>query len=294
MSIEKFHEHLKKGLRKPVYVLHAEEHFILKEALFEIRDGVPPEERDFSFHAFDLDASDEKVSAESALDILNTMPFFGGRQVVAIENSQKFGDRDIERLAAYMEAPSPTAVLVLLNTGTIKKPHREGMARAEFISMDVREADVPYWLAEKARQRGLNLRPGAVDYLIATVGSDLGLLSSEVEKLTNAGKETLDREDVAEIARGSGGYDAFDLARAIEKKDTGLVFRIYRKLRETEEPYTLLGALNWHYAKTADGSQRSAKIFALLNEADTMTRRSGGLYPMELLFLKLLRTSKAR
>jgi DNA polymerase III delta subunit len=142
---------------------------------------------------------------------------------------------------------------------------------------------------EKAEAKGIKLTPGAVEYLIGTVGPDAGLLSSEVEKLTLIGKQRLDKDDIAGMVKGSGDYDVFDLIDALRKKNTDSVFRIYRALSETQEPYSLLGALNWHYGRVADGLKNRGEVFALLNEADRMVKSTGGLYPVELLLVRLLR-----
>jgi DNA polymerase III delta subunit len=289
MSIKNFFEQMKKGFRAAVYLLHAEDPYFLKESLLTVKRNIPEAERDFTFHSFDLDSPDSSAPVEHIIDTLNTAPFFGGRQVVAVENAQKLKEGGLEALSGYIENPSPDSVLFLLNIGTIKKAHRERLKGAKLIPMDIKERDLPYWLMEKARAKGITLAPGAVEYLIGTVGPDAGLLSSEVEKLTLIGKEKLERDDIAEMVKGSGDYDVFDLIDALKARDAARVFGIYRALSETQESYSMLGALNWHYGRVAGRLKNRREVFALLNEADTMVKSTGGLYPVELLLVRLLR-----
>jgi len=94
--------------------------------------------------------------------------------------------------------------------------------------------------------------------------------------------------------KGNSDFDVFDLIDAIRVKNTGKVFRISKILQETQEPYSLLGAINWHYSRMASKGREEEstyykKVFHLLREADLRTKSSGGTYPLEDLFIRLLR-----
>lgn len=292
MSMQGFFKELQSGLKSPAYLLHAEDPYLLKEALLAAKNSVPEEERDFLFQSFDMaDASSaEPPSVEHVLDALNTVPFLmGGRRVIALEGAEKIPSKGLKPVAGYLSKPSPDSVFLLLFSGTPKKPALEALRGAKAIALDIRERDLPAWLRERARQKGLVLSPGAVEYLIGTVGPEPGLLSSEVEKLSMSGRKKLEKEYLVEMVRGSGDYNVFDLIDALRAGDADRVFRIYASLSETQEPYGLLGALNWHYSRRRKDGEDRARVFALLNEADTMLKSSGGAYPMEYLLVRLLR-----
>lgn len=293
MSIRDLYDELKKGLTHPVYFISSGDPYLLKEALFSVKNTVPEAERDFLFHTFDMESPDPVPPPEQILDVLNTVPFFsGGRKVVAIENAQKLQAEGMKTLSGYVAKPSPDSVLLILYAGTPRKNIGERLKGAKSISLAIRERDLPYWVKEKAARKGLTLTPAAVDYLIGTIGTDAGLLSSEVEKLSLSGKERLDRDDIADIVRGSGDYDVFDLINALRAGDANRVFGIYGMLSETQEPFGLLGALNWHYTKSGGSGSERARIFELLHEADTMVK-TGKNVPMEYFLTRLLGTDKA-
>lgn len=285
MSIKKFYEELKGGLKAPAYLLQSDDVYLLKEALFAVKKTVPESDRDFLYHAFDMD-SPESPGLEQVVDVLYTVPLLGGRKVVALENAQKIPEKEIKKLASYISSPSPDSLLIILSSGALKKAHREALKGARPIPLEIKERDFPFWLRERAAQSGLSLTPQAVEYLMGTIGPDAGLLSSEVEKLTLSGKKRLDAEDIREIVKGAGGYDVFDLINALKAKRADEVFRVYRALSETQEPYSLLGAINWHYGRfpAKDGK----KVFGLLHEADFMIKSSGGSFPLEYLLVRLL------
>lgn len=290
MSIKNFFEEMEKGLKRPSYLLYSEDEYLLKEALYSVKKSVPENERDFLFHAYDMESADGAPPLEQIVDVLVTVPFFsGGRKAVAVENAQKINAAGLKALADYMEKPSPDSVLILLHEGTPKKALRDALHRARAIPLGIRERDMPLWVREKAREKGITLDSEAVQYLIGTVGPDAGLLSSEIEKLAMFGKKSLGRQDVVEIVRGSGDYDVFDLTRALKAGDADRVFRVYSVISETQEPFALLGALNWHYGMSGETGRKRARIFELLNEADKMVKSSGKAFPIEYLLVKLLR-----
>jgi DNA polymerase III delta subunit len=287
MSLTVFYNEMKKGFKAPAYLLHAEDPYLLKEALFAVRRTVPDEEWDFLFHSFDLENSDSSLPVEQIIDVLNTVSLMGGRKVVAIENVQKLLKAGLEPLAKYLENPSPDALLVMLYAGKVKKTTQAALGAAKQIGIDIRERDIPAWLAKRAEKKGIKLSREAAEYLIGTVGADAGLLASEVEKLAMLGKPEISAQDVVEIVRGEGDYTAWDLIDALKAGDPERVFHVYEVLSRSQEAYALLGALNWHFTRRGGTPKEKARIFALLSEADLKVR--SGAYPMEYLLVKLLR-----
>jgi DNA polymerase III subunit delta len=299
MSYRNFLEEIKRGLPSPGYLLPASDPFLHAEAESLIRDLVPAGEREFNFQVFDL-MSSETIAFEQILDVLNTMPFFSGRKYVVVENFQKLLKKEMKKLGRYLERPSESSVLVLLNAGAVKKDVREGLGNLKSIPLDISGREISSWLRTKAAAKGVTLTDRAAEYLLGTIGPDLGLLSSELDKYALIGKPTADREDIMELTEGKRTYSAFALVDAIRARDTELAFKIYRVLRDAEEPYSLIGALNWQYAKafagrnTPDDREYYYKIFSVLNRADVGIKSSGGPYPMEFLLVNLLRLSKGR
>lgn len=289
MSIKQFKGELSKGLKRPAYLLSAGDPYLLKEALLSIKRSIPEGQRDFLFSSFDADSPEQWIPPEQILDVLYTVPFMGGRKVVAVENSQKLKKKDAEVFGRYIAEPSPDASLVMLYAGKVKKTTSAALKGIAQISIDVRASDLPAWIKHIASERGIALGPDAEEYLLGTLGPEPGLLSSEVEKLAMSGKKTLSADDIREIVTGGGGYDVFDLVNAIKKRDADRAITVYRTLAGTQDPYGLVGVLNWHYGRMAGKMKNSEKLFSVLREADVLLKSSGGAYPAEDLILKLLR-----
>ncbi|MBI5102597.1 MAG: DNA polymerase III subunit delta [Nitrospirae bacterium] len=299
MSFKAFADELKKGLPERNYIFASSDPFLHAEAISGIRRLVPPDEIGFNLQVFDLlDLKEGALTFDRILDELNTVPFFSGRKFVVICNSNKLIKKDLKKLEPYLEDPSQTSTLIMLHAGPLKKETKDQFKKIKAISLDINESEVPLWLKSRAAEAGVRLSGKAVEYLIGTIGTDLGLLAAELEKCSLIGKPEITDSDISEIIEGRRTYNAFALIDAIRQKDRDKVFRIYRILQQTEEPYGLLGALNWQYSRFVADKTTSAdrryycEVFRELNRADREIKSSGSPYPMELLLSRLLQISR--
>jgi DNA polymerase-3 subunit delta len=296
MSFQGLADQIAKGLPSPVYLLHASDPFLHREALALIKRFVPEEERDFNLHVFDLaHLKEENQSFEKILEVLYTVSFFGSRRVTVLTgNLQKMSKKDLPKLGDYIESPSPDSVFIALHEGTVKKEMRERFKRSHIISLDMREGEIPYWIKQRAALNGVEISREATDYLIGIIGPDLGLLAAEIEKIALLGQKRVDVHDISEIIEGGRLYSTFDLVGALRERDVEKVFKIYETLRDVADDYGLIGALNWHYGRsTLSGSKKNVQylswVFDLLHDADKDIKSSGRTFPMEYLLVKLLR-----
>jgi DNA polymerase-3 subunit delta len=283
VSIKQFRQEISQGLPAPAYLLTAPDPFVLYEAMSLVRDANQAAES-FNMDIFDLKA-DSPRPMEEILDALNTLPFMQARRVVIIRNLQKIAKKDAKRLEAYLKAPAETTLMVMLFEGTGPKIFDPAVMKAmTVITLAVSERELPSWISERAKMKGVDLTPRAVEYLLNAVGTDLGMLSSEIEKLVTSGeKGVVDIDDIRETVYAGAEYTAFDLIDALRKGNSREVFRIFEKLNKTVEPQMLLGALNWHYSRQAAGPA----TFRRLHEADAAIKRSHS-FAIEDLLVRLL------
>jgi len=297
MGFQAFLNEIEKGLPSLVYLFHASDTFLNREAIKVIRELVPQGEREFNLHIFDFSReADEKTPFEQLFDTANTVPFFGKRRFVIWSGNLKgLSKKDMKKMESYFSNPSPYSVLLLFHDGILKKEMRESFRGVKIISLDIREAEIPSWIRHRARLKGLELSDDVAGYLLGLKGPDLGLLSAEVEKISLLGKQRVGVDDISEIIEGGGFYTPFDLVEALEEKNAEKVFRIYKVLKETTESYSLIGILNWLYGRKLPAGGRTRgnkyflKIFEILNRADIDIKSSGRDFPLEYLLVKLLR-----
>lgn len=297
MSYRNFLSEIEKGLPAPVYLLYTTDSFFASEAVGAVKRLVPDAEKDFNFHVFDFFApSDETLSVEKVVETLNTVSFFGSRRfTVLIANLQKLVKKDMERLESYAVNPSLQSVFVIIHLGSWKGAKKERFQGVKIIPLDMRDSEIPFWIKQRAAHHEVTISDEAVEYLMGTVGPDIGLLSAEIEKISLIGKKIIDVDDIADIITGERLYSVFDLTNALRAKDADRVFAVYKTLKETTEGFSLIGALNWQYTRllsTGISPEENAyflQIFRCLNRADIDIKSSGRSYPIEYLLFKLLR-----
>ena len=297
MSFQAFLNETAKGLPSLVYLFHASDTFLNREAIKVIKKLVPEGERDFNLHMFDFSReADEKTPFEQIFDTANTVPFFGKRRFVIWSGNLKgLSKKDLKRMESYISDPAPHSVLVLFHEGILKKEMRESFRGVDTISLDMRESEIPSWILHRAKLKGLEISNDVADYLLGLKGPDLGLLSAEIEKISLLGKQRVSVDDISEVIEGGGFYTPFDLVDALEAKNAEKVFRIYEVLKETTESYSLIGILNWLYGRNlpalgrTKGNKYLLKVFEILNKADIDIKSSGRDFPLEYLLVKLLR-----
>lgn len=235
MSFQAFLKEIEKGLPAPVYLLYAQDGFLYAEAIRAIKGLVPVDERDFNLHVFDLSSGDETVTFSQILDVANTGSFFGGRRFTLLTgNPQKLSKKDQEKLDSYISKPAPDSVFVMLQNGALSKDMREKFRTLKPLSLDIRETEIPYWIKQRARMKGFDISDEASDYLIGLIGLDLGLLSSEVDKISLLGKEKIAVHDISDIVNEERLYSIFDLVDALRERDAEKVFGIYKTLRKRQ------------------------------------------------------------
>jgi DNA polymerase III delta subunit len=297
MSLQTFLKEIDKGMPSPVYLFYTEDAFFQREAVEAIKGLVPAAERDFNFHTFDLlIKGNEDPTFMEILDVANTVSFFGGRRITVVSgNLQKLTKKDHERLNVYLSNPAQGSILVMIHNGSLTREAREKFGALRPISLDIKESEIPYWIKKRAGMKGIEISAGASDYLIGLVGPDFGLLSAEIEKISLLGKKRIDTGDISDIATGGRLYSIFDLVDALRRRDPERVLQIYKALKETAEDYSLIGALNWQYARGLHPRNSPAeneyllRVFELLNNADIDIKSSGRSFPMEYLLIRLLR-----
>ncbi|MGH7614566.1 MAG: DNA polymerase III subunit delta [Gemmatimonadales bacterium] len=221
---------VKRGDPDPVYYLHGEEDVLKHEAVRALVDrAVDPGARDFNLDqrtATDLDA-------EALHALLNTPPMLAERRAVVLRGVEQLRKKSKPRdaLLAYLERPSPATLLVLVQ-GDAEAPEADltRLATTVFIERLPPERAVR-WVAHAAGERELTIEPGAAELLVEALGSDLGALRQELDKLAVLVRgRPIVPEDVAALVGVRHGETLQDLVDATLAREPARAARLVERV----------------------------------------------------------------
>jgi DNA polymerase III subunit delta len=225
----------------PVYLITGHE-LLAHEALAKLRAelGTDP----LSEGSFD--SSSPAAEIRSALE---TPSLLGGRRLVVVSGAHSLDKEGTESLAAYIESPSPSSILVLLAEGRTRlaDPVRRV---GEVVALEApRGRRLVRWIRDRAALKGTTVDDRAGWALIDAVGTELRDLDGALEQLATAspagGRASV--EDVRKLFPRLADERIYVLTDAVGDRRLDTAMEALRRLLEQgEEPLVLFGAVVAH------------------------------------------------
>ena len=213
---------IKKGQISPIYFLYGEEAYFIDKISDYIGAKVLTEEEK-GFNQMVLYGKD--VSIDDIVSNAKRYPMMAERQVVIVKEAQQLS-RTIEDLCSYAENPQQSTVMVICykykKLDKRKKLHKiikkNGVI---FESKKLYENQVSDWLRKHLLSNGYTISHKASLLLVEYLGTDLGKISKELDKLKLVlPKETeINPQHIEEHIGISKDYNNFELKRAIGDRD---------------------------------------------------------------------------
>lgn len=179
-----------------------------------------------------------------------SLSLFASRRLLEIRlPSAKPGVQGAEALSSYAKDPAPDTLLLVIAEDKLEgnPAWAQALERAGFMVQlwPVPPAEVPAWVRQRLKSRGLEATPDAVALIADRVEGNLLAAAQEVDKLVLMHPSgPLDAEAVAEAVADSARYDAFKLVDAALAGDLPRTVRVLEGLEaEGEAPMLVLGAL---------------------------------------------------
>jgi len=226
----------------------------------------PPEAGEFGLEVIDAcaDNVDQAVSRiRSAIEALQTLPFFGGAKLVWMKNANCLADSVIGRSAAVQGALEELAemfeaglgddvTLLISATETDKRRsfYKTLAKRAEIQVIDRLDSSRSVWEEEateivrrKAKERKLQFDEDALDLFVLLTGGDSRQIENELEKIDlHQGKERrVALELVRELVPLSRAGVIFELGNALAACDLERALMLVKRLLDQGE--TAIGIL---------------------------------------------------
>jgi len=212
---------LKKGIYQPIYLLQGEEPYYIDALSDYIEDNVLTDaEKGFNQTVFYGKDSDPVNIAESAL----RFPMMASKQVIVVKEAQSLSK--IETLVSYAEKPLASTVLVLAykyktvdaRSKLVKAIKKNGVV---FTSKKLYDNQVPGWIDGYLKEHNYTITPQAAQLLTTFLGTELGKIANELNKLVIAVKDTnkITPEHIEKNIGVSKDYNILELQNALGTKD---------------------------------------------------------------------------
>jgi DNA polymerase-3 subunit delta len=187
---------------RPGYVLIGDEAFLYQRCRHGVLEALAPlDARDFCLHDFDL----AETPIFEVLDCAQTPSLMAPFQVIFVRNLKTLYTRGAKKaefaaIDAYFRSPNPQAVLLFVADHMriptdLRKMDYQDKDRYDRIRdtlgdhcglvelARVAEPDAVRWVTATAEERGIRFDPDAARELVDSLGADMMMVASELEKL---------------------------------------------------------------------------------------------------------------
>ncbi len=246
---------LKEGAIPLLLFLHGQDGGRILALAEQVRSHcLEPSTRSLNLNGFDA----RETPISTVLESARTLPMFSAWRVVLVANASAWVKSEWEKAIPYLKDPSPSTSLIL--RGEKPPPSQEAVQaiRAKGFIWEIRPrspSQAESWVAERVRQEGRRILPGAARALVERVGTMQADLEGEIQKLLAfcGHPGPIGEEAVEEVAAAARTHKLYDLTDALSEHRTGDALRILHRLFEDgAAPLALLGMmarqvrLLWH------------------------------------------------
>jgi DNA polymerase-3 subunit delta len=217
----------------PFYVFHSEHPILIERAVAELRDeAVPPAARGFNY-----DVVEGKPKASQIVALAQTLPMMAKMRMVFVRDLALLPADEAEPLLDYVAKPNPSTVVVALASKLDKRLKLFAqLSKKGYLHVLEAPRQLPPWVRDEAKARGVKLEASAVQRLVDAVGADLSRLALAVEQLgLYAGDRPVTSDDVDELIADTRERSVFELNDAIGSADRGRALAAVASLCDQRE-----------------------------------------------------------
>lgn len=237
---------------KNVFLFLGLEELIIKNKIDKIVRSHSCDE--YSVISYDLEEVNLSVAIQDAL----TPPFISPSKVIILRNPLFLTSTKIEMkhnpqlLLSYLEAPSPTTILIIDATGLTLDEKKDVVKRLlkEAEVSDTKEltaVEAEGWLKRQFAIEGLDIKEDAVKLFFSRIGKNLLNAKNEVDKLLNyiAPRTVVTTKDIMDVVTKEAESEVYSLTNSIIDKNKEKTMNIYHELTKNgKDSVQLLGLVS--------------------------------------------------
>lgn len=228
VTFDELRRDIKKENLAPVYLLHGKEGYYTDILVKDFENILAPEDKEFNQYVLYA----PRTEVAEIIEVCSRFPMMADRQVVIVKEAQSARADQINKLAGYVNHPSPTTVLVIVFRGEeAKGKDLIGAVKSKGViyeSKKVKDWQLPNLIQTYMKSKSMNIDGKSLEMLADYIGTDLSNLYNEIDKLALilGPGATITPASIECNIGISKDYNNFELVDALAAKDAAKVFRI--------------------------------------------------------------------
>lgn len=227
---------IKSGTFKPVYLLYGEEAFLKKSYKNQMRQAIAGDDT-MNSHFFE----GKGLDLEEITSLADTVPFFGERRLIVIEDSGLFKKGGAELLSEYLpQMPKSTHILFVESEVDKRNRLYKKVKDLGYVAEMTRQnaSQLSSWAGKILAKEGKKITRQTMELFLSKTGDDMENIQMELEKLISytMGRDVVTDQDVEAICTVRVTNKIFDMVAAIVNRKTKTAMDLYEDLLTLKEP----------------------------------------------------------
>ncbi len=227
---------IKSGEFKKIYLLFGEEAFLKRSYKNQLKAALVGDDA-MNYHYFE----GRGLDLGEIISLADTMPFFGERRLIQIEESGLFKGSGADELVEYLPRMPDTTCMMFVESEVDKRSRLYKAVKAagyaaEMVRQDERQLSA--WAGGILAKAGRKITQRTMDLFLSRTGDDMENIRMELEKLISytEGRQVVTDRDVEEICTEQVTGRIFDMVAAIAGRRTRQAMDLYEDLLTLREP----------------------------------------------------------
>ncbi len=224
------------GSFKNAYLLYGEEGFLKRQCKHKLLEALNPQGDTMNMAVF----QGKKIEVGPLIELAETMPFFAERRIILVEDSGFFKNK-CDQLADYMKRAPEYLHMIFVEDQVDKRSRMYKVVGkigrvAEFAVQS--EKILMRWALGIFSKGGRKITQRDMELFMATVGTDMGNIYQEAEKLLcyTMGRDRICAQDIEAVCVPRIANKIFDMVRAVSERNQKKALDLYEDLLALKEP----------------------------------------------------------
>ncbi len=245
--MQRIKEHIKSHQFSRCYLLYGQEDYLKKLYKNQLKKAILTDENDINYSYFE----GHGISIPQLVLSAQTLPFFNDYRFILVENSGLFGSQN--ELPNQIKDFPKTTILVFVEK-EVDKRNRLYKAVASIGTIcemnGMEEKNLKLWVASLLSKEHKKIRESDLIYFFEKSGTNMELLSKELEKLISytGNNEIVTREDIDAICTTQVVSQIFAMIDSLINGAMAAALHLYKDLLSSrEKPLSILFLISRHF-----------------------------------------------